>query len=241
MVLAALQPALPAPTPPLWLAWASLPLSGPGLLLAQSPSEGQRDLSREEGMALYHWARGYLLEIGAEREEGGHDLATDLERLRAMYFMSVEDRDWVGRAADLLHRLEGRVILGSREGVTLQAYTGAMEVVRAKHARWPPNKLSHLREGIGLLDRIVEEEPENLEARYLRLVSCYYLPFFLKREESVREDFQVLVEGLPHHPESFSPAVYEGVVRFVLDNGELSEGERILLQEALRALPGQRL
>ena len=222
VAMALLQPALGAVAPSL------IPP-----LLAQSPAEGQREMSREEGMALHEWAQRYLLAIGAEVGGGGRELETDLERLRAMYFMSVEDRSWIGKAEDLLDSLEGRMASGSRDRVILEAYKGALEVVRAKHARWPPNKLGHLREGVGILDRIVAAEPENLEARYLRLVSCYYLPFFVKREDSVQEDLRVLATDLPHGREAFSPAVYQGVVRFVMDNGDLSAQERAHLQESL--------
>jgi hypothetical protein len=205
-------------------------------LSAQSSAEGQREMSREEGMALHEWAQRYLKEVGAQGGDGSQDLPADLERLRAMYFMSVEDRGWLRNAEDLLHNLEGRVTTESGERVTLDAYRGALEVVRARHARWPPTKLGHLREGVGILDRIVGEEPENLEARYLRLVSCYYLPFFLKREKSVQEDFRILVADLPYGQKAFSPAVYQGVVRFVLDNGDLSPQERTLLQQSLDSL-----
>jgi hypothetical protein len=233
-VLLALAALVSAPAPLHLAQGASAPALLP-TLMAQAVPEGQREMSREEGMALHRWAKAYLLEIG-EEEAGGEILPSSLERLRAMYFLSVEDRDWARRAEDLLQSLDGRQASGPRDRVTLEAYRGALEVVRAKHARWPPTKLAHLREGMGILDRMVEEEPDNLEARYLRLVSCYYLPFFLKREDSVREDFRVLVGSLPHHPEAFSTAVYRGVVRFVLDNGDLSAAERDLLQQVIESL-----
>jgi hypothetical protein len=206
----------------------------------QRVEQEQRSMSPEESLALHQWARRHLEEMEARSEGGSHPFPTEMERLRAMYFLSVEDRSWVVKATDLLETLEEMLAPGAPQGVTLEAYRGALEAVQAKHARWPPTKLRHLREGVGTLDRLVEDEPGNLEVRYLRLVSCYYLPFFLKREESVREDLQVLVANLPHHPEAFSPPVYRGVVEFVLDKGDPDEGERALLQEALRSSLEQR-
>jgi hypothetical protein len=220
--------------------WVPLePRPGPERLPAHPPPQEQRVMSPRESMALNEWARRHLEETEAQSVGEGHHLPTELERLRAMYFLSVEDRSWMGSAWEHLENLEGRLTEGAPEGVILKAYRGALEVVRAKHARWPPTKLSHLREGVGILDRLVEKEPENLEVRYLRLVSCYYLPFFFKREESVREDFQVLVAELPRQPEAFSPAVYRGVVEFVLDKGEPAERDRALLREAVT--PGRDL
>jgi hypothetical protein len=223
------------------LAPAPIPLFAPGSLAAQTPQQEQRVdqeqrvMSAEESMALQQWARRHLEETQARGEGEGHHIPTEMERLRAMYFLSVEDRSWVVKATDLLETLEETLPPQAPQGIILEAYRGALETVRAKHARWPPTKLRHLREGVGTLDRLVADEPGNLEVRYLRLVSCYYLPFFLKREESVQEDFRVLVSNLPHHPEAFSPPVYRGVVQFVLDKGNPDEGERALLLDALRS------
>lgn len=239
LVLTALGP-FPGAAAPEHRPWDTLePRPGPERFPAHPHPQEQRVMSSQESLALHEWARRHLEETEATRESTGHHLPTELERLRAMYFLSVEDRSWVGSAWELLENLEGRLTEGAPEGVILEAYRGALEVVRAKHARWPPTKLSHLREGVGILDRLVEEEPVNLEVRYLRLVSCYYLPFFFKREESVREDFRVLVAELPRHPEAFSPAVYRGVVEFVLDKGEPAERDRALLREAVT--PGRDL
>lgn len=205
----------------------------PEPLLAQSAAEAQRDLSREDGAALHRWAQRYLLEVGGRHEDAGQVDLREMEKLRAMYFMSVADRDWVRDTDSLLTRLEASLASDSSERVALGAYRGALEVVRAKHARWPPNKLDHLRDGLAILDGTVARAPENLEVRYLRLVSSFYLPFFLKRDESVEEDFKLLVSALPRHSEAFSPAMYTGVVRFVLDNGNATPEERSRLEEAL--------
>jgi hypothetical protein len=154
-----------------------------------------------------------------------------------MYFLSVDEKKWVDRARDSLSAIRRAIPAGSAEAVIAEAYQGALEVVRAKHSRWPPNKLKHLNRGAELLDALVEREPANLEARYLRLASYIFLPFFLSRDESVAADLEALVQGLPGHPEAFSPPVYRAVVRFVLDNGQLEAEERATLQAALDAEP----
>jgi hypothetical protein len=151
-----------------------------------------------------------------------------------MYFLSVEKRGWADRTRDSLRAIREDIPEGTEEEVTFQAYRGALEVVRAKHARWPGNKLKHLNRGAEVLDGLVSREPANLEVRYLRLASYLFLPFFLRRDDSVASDLAMLVRELPDHPKAFSPAVYQAVVQFVLNNGELDEADRDRLRGALK-------
>src|SRR5215217_8461973 len=72
----------------------------------------------------------------------------------------------------------------------LTAYAGALEVVEARHGFWPRERMDPLKRGLPLLDSATAREPGNSEIRYLRLTSCYYLPFFLGRKGSVKEDFE---------------------------------------------------
>jgi hypothetical protein len=116
----------------------------------------------------------------------------------------------------------------------VNALAGALEVVRAKHSRWPPNKLKYLRRGVSALDRLVAEAPDDAVVRYLRLVSCFYLPFFLERDQSVKEDLRVLTELLPKGSGGFSGPVYSAVIRFVLENGDPAREEQMRLEAALR-------
>jgi hypothetical protein len=156
-----------------------------------------------------------------------------LERLRAMYHLSVEKGEWASVARDSVAALRLRTAGISEWDVTIEGYRGALEVVRAKHSKWPPNKLKYFNRGAATLDALVEANPENLELRYLRFASYRFLPFFLRRDDSLAADLRALASGLPEHPETFSPTVYGGVVRFLLENGDLAEDERARLEGAL--------
>jgi hypothetical protein len=150
-----------------------------------------------------------------------------------MYFLSIEDGDWLGPAEDSLSAVSALLPPGSPESVVAEAYRGALEVVRAKHARWPPNKLGHLKRGGEILDALVTGHPDHLEVRYLRLASYVFLPFFLKREEEVRVDMETLAAGLSNGRSEFTPWMYPAVVKFVLDNGELDEATRSQLTRSV--------
>lgn len=229
------------PVPASWGQWLRLVLVLVGMnatapaLLAQTPSQESRVLADEEKDALRTWAHRRLEELESRSRDGSWTLpySPETERLWALYFLSVEEREWEERAVTLADSLG---VLEGPEFRQIQALGGALEVVRAKNSRWPPNKLKHLRRGLAILDGLVEDAPQDPVVRYLRLVSCYYLPFFLDREESVEEDFRVLAEVLPEEGIAFSPPVRATVLDFVLEKGEIEDPDRTRLDEALQEL-----
>lgn len=204
---------------------------------AQDPTEKGRVMEAETREALQEWARrryDALISGSAERLEALPH-GRDTERLWALYFLSVEDGDWEEQALALQDSLAERALPEHRQ---VTALGGALAVVRAKHSRWPPNKLKFLKAGLEVLDSLTADAPEDPVVRYLRLASTYYLPFFLDRDESVQEDLEVLARVLPDRSDAFSPAVYEAVIRFILDNGSPAAESRARLQEALAARLG---
>jgi hypothetical protein len=208
------------------------PFNRPGAMGQMETPDGQgRD-------SVSAWAELRLQELESLAPTETDGIENSLERIRAMYLLSVDEGDWVDEVKDSLSALELRIPLGSEHEFTVEAYRGALEVVRAKHARWPPNKLKHLGNGAAVLDDLVARNPGNLEVRYLRLASYLFLPFFLRRDESVAADLGFLVDELPYQASAFSPFTYRAMARFVLDNGALEPEERTRLEEALEAEKG---
>jgi hypothetical protein len=220
------------------LKWTSLGLMGTLVLLAfRSPASGQesagREMTRAESQALESWARGLLQEVsesGQLTEPGSGSGA--LQRLWALYFLSVDHRSRVDDARATAAELQ-KETLRSDSAATVRALSAAVEVVRAKHSRWPPNKLKYLRNGMEALDALIQEYPEEPSVRYLRLVSYYYLPFFLDREEAVGEDLTVLSQLLPRGPGAMPAPIYMAAVEFLLEKGEHTEETRTLLKGLL--------
>lgn len=204
-------------------------------LLAQTPDEGARKRAEGEKTALRNWAQQRLQELDAKPPDASRELPRGwaTERLWALYFLSVEEKRWEGPALALADSLAALQLPDDRQ---VRALGGALEVVRAKNSRWPPNKLEHLWRGLDILDGLAEEAPEDPAVRYLRLVSCYYLPFFLDRDESVREDFGVLPTLILEKGDAFSPPIRRVVVDFVLDKGEMTDPVRTRLEDMLGEL-----
>jgi len=115
----------------------------------------------------------------------------------------------------------------------LAAYRGAFILLRAKHGTWPPDRLRHTRRGLAVLDSVVAAHPEQAEVRYLRLMSCYYLPRILGRKWSVREDFAALARLLPSVRSQYPPDLYRAIVDFVLRHGTPTPAQRAALQASI--------
>lgn len=147
-----------------------------------------------------------------------------MDRVRQLYLESVERE---GAIAEGLRALESEA-----PSPLADAYRGALITLRAKHARWPVARVRHLRAGLPLLDGAVRARPDQAEIRFLRLLSCFYLPGVLGRGGSVREDLAALARLLPGAGATFGP-LYPAAVRFVVEHGTLTEAQRAALLQAL--------
>ena len=155
-----------------------------------------------------------------------------LELVRHLYMDAVESGRAIPRGIAEVDRQRAAARNGE-VAATLTAYRGAFTLLRAKHGTWPPDRLRHTRDGLAVLDSLITEHPDHAEARYLRLMSCYYLPRILGRGGSVRDDFAALARLLPSVRTDYPPEVYQAIVDFVLRNGDPSPAQRAALQASL--------
>jgi phytoene synthase len=180
-------------------------------------------------------ARRRLAVTEAALVERPGSLQLRLERLRLLHALSVQDESLLAKAREA--RVEAEKVArtapdAGKWASVLLAYRGALEVVEARHAFWPRARMEPLRRGLPLLDTAVRRNPGNAEIRYLRLTSSYYLPFFLGRKWSVREDFSALAELLPSVRGEFPAEWYVAIADFVLENGEIDKRDRERLRRA---------
>jgi phytoene synthase len=135
----------------------------------------------------------------------------------------VRDRYWGSAQAENIDSVQA--LLRSEPELRLDpiavAYDAALEILKAKHAFWPPKKLEHVNNGLPVLDSLVTSHPSLVEPRYLRMLSCYFLPSILKREWSVEEDIRELATRLPDAGAQVPIPQYKKMLRFLLQNGEL--------------------
>jgi phytoene synthase len=186
--------------------------------------------------------RRELTRIETELRGQPQNLDLQLQRLRILHPLSVHDATLlpVTRAARLqvLRTTEQQTSRTRSSGTyhqtlaLLLAYEGARDVVEARHAFWPRDRMEPLKRGLPRLDSAVRRDPDNAEIRYLRLTSSYYLPFFLGRKWSVREDFKALAGLLPGVRTAYPAEWYVAITNFVLEKGNLDESDRTRLRRA---------
>lgn len=155
-----------------------------------------------------------------------------LQDLREAWVAAVDEEAWIGVGTARLDALAER---GAASPALLLAYRGAFDLLRSKHRLVPRAKLRHARAGLDALDRAVAAAPDHAEVRYVRLMSCYYLPFFFGRGDSVDEDFRALATLLPAVRGEYPAAWYEAAVHFVLEHGRLAPERASALRDALEA------
>ncbi len=163
------------------------------------------------------------------------------DRLRLAYVESVSEKSqgtvaeqawqWLDSA---LRSEEPPPADAEKRRAWLRAYAGALEVVKAKHAFWPPRKLEHLKAGLPALDSAVAAYPKDAEIRYVRLTANFYLPFFLGRKDTARVDLRALETRLAPERQNFRPLWFASMARFVLENGRFADGGRDALLAAWR-------
>lgn len=161
----------------------------------------------------------------------------EIQGVRQLYGQALTSERAIPRGLAEVERLRA----GTRDPhalATLTAYRGAFTVLRAKHGVWPPDRLRHTRNGLAVLDGVVAAHPRHAEARYLRLMSCYYLPGIFGRGWSVRDDFAALARLLPSVRGDYPAELYGAIVRFVMQHGHPSPEQRAALQASLEAADG---
>lgn len=218
---------------------AAPPKPGAGSLAPDAgtpPEAADPEPSAAEDADVRKLGGGDLRRVEAALAAAPDSLPLRMDRLRILYVLSVRDGGLAGEGARELDRI--RSLAPLEAGPLLQAYRGAFRVLGAKHAAWPPRKLDHLKAGLPALDSAVSTAPDQAEIRYLRLVSCYYLPFFIGRKQSVREDFAALARLLPEAHGNYPARWYLGFARFVLEKGSLEEDRRRALEARVAQVEG---
>lgn len=185
----------------------------------------------EEGLA--DWAERRLAELRSSQAGNPEaEAESSLQEVWALYFWGVGAKKRVAEAEDLLDRIRGA---GFGDSSELRALAAALEVLRAKHSRWPPNKLKHLKAGLSVLDQLIVDHPDDPVVRYLRLASCYSLPFFLSQDESVKADLAFLTRYLPDRTGAFSEPVHRLVLKFMLETDLDAPEVRARFERALQS------
>ena len=147
-------------------------------------------------------------------------------KARQLFYQSVQKSDTIDKA------ITGFIEIGKNqeyEGLAL-TYIGALTALKGKFASFPYTKYKHVKKGLKLMDIGMLKSPENIEARFIRGTTCYYLPFFFKRKKTAENDFKNIVKQLNTDYLHYDKQIILNVTAFLLENAKLNIEEKEIVK-----------
>ncbi|NMB82610.1 MAG: hypothetical protein GYA14_12415 [Ignavibacteria bacterium] len=159
-----------------------------------------------------------------------------LEFIRTNYYASVENEYLIG----VIERFIERHFSSDKEKYPnlILAYIAALESVKSKHAFWPHIKLEHFNKSMELFKKVISNEPNSLEIRFLRFAILHHVPGFLGHSSERQEDANYIVNLLLKKDySSINEEIQKGIAEFMFSSKRLSSNqEKMLLQNFVLAL-----
>ncbi len=152
--------------------------------------------------------------------------------IRETFYGAVEDEELTEKLLSYLAGLSNNK--PDELSPLLLGYYGATETLVAKHAFNPFKKLSKLNDGLEKIANAIEQNPDNLEIRFLRFSILHYIPGFLgfskEREEDIKSIYTLLL--LKDYAQlEFS--IQKGIIEFMLESKRLNEAQTRDLEKLL--------
>jgi hypothetical protein len=154
--------------------------------------------------------------------------------VRETFYSAVEDEALTEKLFNYLTGLSGNKL--EDLSPLLLGYYGATETLIAKHAFNPFKKLSKLNDGLEKLAKAINQNPDNLEIRFLRFSILHYIPGFLgfsrEREEDLKSIYNLL---LLKDYSQLEFSIQKGIMEFLLDSKRLNP---VQTRDLEKLLPG---
>jgi hypothetical protein len=135
-------------------------------------------------------------------------LATSpLEQVRALFFIANKDES----ANKMLLKLTKSSTAETNS--TFYGYNAAGTILMANHTSWPNEKLSYFNQGKANLEKVIKEDPTNVELRYIRYNIQKNAPSFLGYTTNLKEDKSYIIKHIDqtNWPNEFKAKVKKSV------------------------------
>ncbi|AOW19204.1 hypothetical protein [Urechidicola croceus] len=86
--------------------------------------------------------------------------------------------------------------LENEESVTLKAYSAIMLFMKSRYVKFPTAKMKYFNKGKKRLEKLINENPDNIEIRYLRFFMQKQIPKFLGYNKNIEEDFLYIMNNI---------------------------------------------
>ncbi|MGJ1410769.1 hypothetical protein ACR78Z_13945 [Sphingobacterium thalpophilum] len=116
----------------------------------------------------------------------------NVDKIRREYAEAVKNED--------ICELNLEQLRAGAKSVTEKVYCAAYEILLAKHMGNPFKKISQFKEGKRHLEELIDENPEHIEARFIRWSVQVHAPSFLGYKDNILEDKNFLIKNLHKLP-----------------------------------------
>jgi len=149
--------------------------------------------------------------------------APKMDTTRQLFYDAVNDEDKLELAIKEFDNIMKKE--PAKQGVAT-TYIGSLTMLKGKHAFWPHKQVEFVNEGIKVMDRGLEFEPDNLESLFIYGSTCYYLPFFLGKGSLAKEKLKKMVSLLSKERiNQYDAKIMVNALNFIIEKIELSKEE----------------
>lgn len=159
-----------------------------------------------------------------------HADGPDVKLLRKQLLVALEKKN----VNDSLYQSLGAV---KNKTPLVNSYYGAVQALRAKYAWNPYYKLKYLKDAEKTLQTAVNDDPHNMEIRFMRFSIEHNLPGFLGYDKHLDTDRKEMIHQLDKkNYASADKDVVVTIIKFLLDSKRCTPQENEALHKHLAAL-----
>ena len=121
----------------------------------------------------------------------------------------------------------------NEDNALLLGYKGAAQMMMAKHVINPLSKMSHFSKGKKAFSKAIEDQPSNVELRFLRFSVQSETPEFLGYKDNLEEDKKMLFLNIDAMKDR---ELKKMILQFFTKAKALSQTEREMMQARLQKM-----
>lgn len=144
------------------------------------------------------------------------------EKIRKLFYFSIESKDTLKIFEKQLKELQNKV-----DQNFFLAYSGAYLTLVAKHSNNLYTKYFRLKDGLKLISDAIQNQPESLEFRFLRLSVLNYLPSLLGYDDLFFDDYEKIIELIQKKDYSeVDKQTQKGILEFLIRSSKLNQQQK---------------
>jgi tetratricopeptide (TPR) repeat protein len=122
-----------------------------------------------------------------------------------------------------------KALEANKKDYQTMCYLGSATTMMAKNTWNPMKKMGYVNKGVGLMDKAIRKDPDNISVRMTRAYNSKSLPSFLNRGHLAVEDFEYLAGLIEKNPEAYASIkkdVYTNLCELYRKAGDQAKAEK---------------